>query len=140
LIFALFMVQPSPFYILDEIDAPLDEANIGRFIILLKHLVKSSQFLIITHNKRSIREADILYGITMEESGVSKVVSVKLKEREKESPEASSSVEAPAVSEAAEASSSVEAPAVSEVAEASSSVEAVEAEESPPAPAEQSFS
>ncbi|MCX6348545.1 MAG: chromosome segregation protein SMC [Candidatus Aureabacteria bacterium] len=82
LIFALFMVQPSPFYILDEIDAPLDEANIGRFIILLKHLVKSSQFLIITHNKRSIREADILYGITMEESGVSKVVSVKLKERE----------------------------------------------------------
>jgi chromosome segregation protein len=83
LIFALFMVQPSPFYILDEIDAPLDEANIGRFVILLKHLVKTSQFLIITHNKRTIREADILYGITMEESGVSKVVSVKLKGRDK---------------------------------------------------------
>lgn len=84
LIFSLFMVQPSPFYILDEIDAPLDEANIGRFVILLKHLVKTSQFLIITHNKRTIREADILYGITMEESGVSKVVSVKLKGRDKE--------------------------------------------------------
>ncbi len=78
LIFALFQVQPSPFYILDEIDAPLDEANIGRFSALLKELVSEAQFIIITHNKRSISEADILYGITMEESGVSKVVSVRL--------------------------------------------------------------
>ncbi len=78
LIFALFKVQPSPFYILDEIDAPLDESNIGRFSTLLKSLVKEAQFLIITHNKRSISEADILYGITMEESGISKVVSVRL--------------------------------------------------------------
>jgi chromosome segregation protein len=78
LIFALFKVQPSPFYILDEIDAPLDEANIGRFVTLLKTLASESQFIIITHNKLSISEADILYGITMEESGVSKVVSVRL--------------------------------------------------------------
>lgn len=78
LIFALFKVQPSPFYILDEIDAPLDEANIGRFVTLLKTLSSEAQFLIITHNKLSISEADILYGITMEESGVSKVVSVRL--------------------------------------------------------------
>lgn len=78
LIFALFRVQPSPFYILDEIDAPLDEANIGRFVTLLKSLSSESQFIIITHNKLSISEADILYGITMEESGVSKVVSVRL--------------------------------------------------------------
>ena len=78
LIFALFKVQPSPFYILDEIDAPLDEANIGRFVTLLKTLASEAQFIIITHNKLSISEADILYGITMEESGVSKVVSVRL--------------------------------------------------------------
>ncbi len=78
LIFALFQVQPSPFYILDEIDAPLDEANISRFSALLKSQIRAAQFIIITHNKRSISEADILYGITMEESGVSKVVSVRL--------------------------------------------------------------
>lgn len=78
LIFALFQVQPSPFYILDEIDAPLDEANISRFSDLLKSQIRQAQFIIITHNKRSISEADILYGITMEESGISKVVSVRL--------------------------------------------------------------
>ena len=80
LIFSLFKVQPSPFYLLDEIDAPLDEANIGRFVRLLRELVKSAQFVVITHNKRTIREADILYGITMQESGVSKIISVKLGE------------------------------------------------------------
>ena len=78
LVFSLFKVQPSPFYVLDEIDAPLDEANISRFVKLLKSLVSESQFIIITHNKRSISEADILYGITMEETGISKVVSVRL--------------------------------------------------------------
>lgn len=86
LIFALFKVQPSPFYILDEIDAPLDEANIVRFISLLKDLVREAQFIIVTHNKRSISEADILYGITMEESGVSKVVSVRLASPDEEKP------------------------------------------------------
>ena len=76
-IFALFRVQPSPFYILDEIDAPLDGLNISRFVRLLKSRSTEAQFLIITHNKQTIAEADVLYGITMEESGVSKVVSVR---------------------------------------------------------------
>ncbi len=76
LLFAIYMVRPSPFCILDEMDAPLDESNIGRFIDMLKKFVVQSQFLLITHNKRTIGFADALYGVTMEESGVSKVVSV----------------------------------------------------------------
>ncbi|MDP8214622.1 MAG: chromosome segregation protein SMC [Candidatus Euphemobacter frigidus] len=91
LIFALFKVQPSPFYILDEIDAPLDEANIGRFVELVKKLVAEAQFIIITHNKLSISQADILYGITMEESGVSKVVSVRLASGERDKKKAKAS-------------------------------------------------
>jgi chromosome segregation protein len=78
LLFAIYMVRPSPFCILDEMDAPLDESNINRFIRVLERFVGQSQFVIITHNKRTIAKADILYGVTMEERGVSKIVGMKL--------------------------------------------------------------
>jgi chromosome segregation protein len=80
LLFAIYMVRPSPFCILDEMDAPLDESNINRFIRVLERFVSQSQFIIITHNKRTIAKADILYGVTMEERGVSKLVGMKLSE------------------------------------------------------------
>ena len=78
LLFAVYMVKPSPFCLLDELDAPLDDANVGRFTDLLKRFLKYSQFLIITHNKRTIGVADSVYGITMQEKGVSKVISMRL--------------------------------------------------------------
>ena len=78
LLFAIYMVRPSPFCILDEMDAPLDESNINRFIKMLDRFVAQSQFVIITHNKRTIAKADILYGVTMEERGVSKLVGMRL--------------------------------------------------------------
>jgi energy-coupling factor transporter ATP-binding protein EcfA2 len=78
LLFAIYMVRPSPFCILDEMDAPLDESNINRFIKVLDRFVSQSQFIIITHNKRTIAKADILYGVTMEERGISKLVGMKL--------------------------------------------------------------
>jgi len=78
LLFAIYMVRPSPFCILDEMDAPLDENNINCFIRVLDRFVKQSQFIIITHNKRTIAKGDVLYGVTMEERGVSKLVGVKL--------------------------------------------------------------
>jgi chromosome segregation protein len=82
LLFALYMVKPSPFCLLDELDAPLDESNIHRFTNLLKQFVKDSQFIIITHNKSTVAAADALYGVTMQERGVSKTVSMRFnKER-----------------------------------------------------------
>ncbi|MCF7761518.1 MAG: chromosome segregation protein SMC [Cephaloticoccus sp.] len=77
LLFALYMVKPSPFCLLDELDAPLDESNIGRFTNLLKQFVSESQFIIITHNKRTVAAASAIYGVTMEERGVSKTVSMR---------------------------------------------------------------
>jgi len=77
LLFALYMVKPSPFCLLDELDAPLDESNIGRFTDLLKQFVDNSQFIIITHNKRTVSAAQAIYGVTMEERGVSKIVSMR---------------------------------------------------------------
>jgi chromosome segregation protein len=79
LLFAFFMVRPAPFCVLDEVDAPLDEANVTRFITLLRAFTHQSQFLIITHNKRTMETADILYGVTMETLGVSRILSAKLK-------------------------------------------------------------
>ena len=78
LIFAIFMVKPSPFCILDEVDAPLDDANIGKFNALLREMSSKSQFIIITHNKKTMELNDTLYGVTMEEPGVSKMVSIEL--------------------------------------------------------------
>lgn len=78
LVFATFMVRPSPFCLLDEVDAPLDDANTDRYNDLIQELAKKSQFIIITHNKRTMGTGDALYGITMEEQGVSKVVSVRI--------------------------------------------------------------
>lgn len=87
LIFGVFKVHPSPFCILDEIDAALDESNVGRFGYLLKDFAKIAQFIVITHNKRTIAHADVMYGITMQETGVSKIVSVKLSDERKQEQE-----------------------------------------------------
>jgi chromosome segregation protein len=78
LLFSIYQVKPSPFCVLDELDAPLDESNINRFIKMLDRFVQQSQFIIITHNKRTIAKADVLYGVTMEERGVSKLVGMRL--------------------------------------------------------------
>ncbi|MCK4359701.1 MAG: chromosome segregation protein SMC [Candidatus Cloacimonetes bacterium] len=78
LMFSIYLVKPSPFCVLDEIDAPLDDANINRFLHLLNKFSENTQFIIITHNKRTVEAVDYLYGITMEESGISKIVSVNL--------------------------------------------------------------
>ncbi|MBI4398063.1 MAG: hypothetical protein HY586_02945, partial [Candidatus Omnitrophica bacterium] len=78
LLFALFKIKPSPFCVLDEVDAPLDEANIDRFLSVLKSFLELTQFIIITHNRKTISMGDALYGVTMEETGISKLVSVRV--------------------------------------------------------------
>ncbi|MBI2002525.1 MAG: chromosome segregation protein SMC [candidate division NC10 bacterium] len=79
LLLALFTTRPSPFCVLDEVDAPLDDVNVERFITLLREMSQASQFIVISHNKRTMEAANILYGITMEEEGASKVISVRMK-------------------------------------------------------------
>ena len=78
LMFSLFKYRPSPFCLLDEIDAPLDDANIGRFVEMLQGMQDHTQFVLITHNRKTMEIADRLYGVTMEEPGVSKLISVQM--------------------------------------------------------------
>ena len=78
LLFAIYLVKPSPFCILDEVDAPLDDSNIDRFTRILNKFSNNTQFIVVTHNKRTMESANALYGVTMEEEGVSKLVSVRL--------------------------------------------------------------
>jgi len=79
LIFSLFLINPTPFCFLDEVDAPLDDANIGRFTELVEEVSQHSQFIVITHNKRTMQAAGVLYGVTMEEPGLSKIISVSMR-------------------------------------------------------------
>ena len=87
LLIAIFRYTPSPFCILDEVDAPLDESNVDRFTDMIRQMSRHTQFILITHNKRTMDIARLLYGVTMEEAGVSRIVSVKLEEQAPE-PEA----------------------------------------------------
>ncbi len=80
LLFGIYLVKPSPFCVLDEVDAPLDESNIYRFIRLLQEFKNQTQFIVITHNARTIEAADWIYGVTMEEPGVSRIVGVQLED------------------------------------------------------------
>ena len=77
LLFAIYLVKPSPFCILDEVDAPLDDANVDRFTRILRKFSDNTQFIVVTHNKRTMEAANALYGVTMEEEGVSKIVTVR---------------------------------------------------------------
>jgi chromosome segregation protein len=78
LLVGIFRYQPSPFCVLDEVDAPLDETNVGRLAEMIKGMAETTQFVIVTHSKRMMQAADLIYGVTMQEPGVSKVVSVRL--------------------------------------------------------------
>ena len=83
LLFAIYMVKPSPFCVLDELDAPLDDANIGRYTDILKEFTRYSQFLVITHNKRTMSVAQTIYGVTMQERGVTTLISMRFNGEEK---------------------------------------------------------
>ncbi|MEQ8685053.1 MAG: AAA family ATPase, partial [Imperialibacter sp.] len=80
LLFSIYLLKPAPFCIFDEVDAPLDDANIDKFNNIIRTFSKESQFIIVTHNKRTMSSTDIIYGITMIEQGVSRVVPVDLRE------------------------------------------------------------
>ena len=82
LLFSIYLSKPSPFCLMDEVDAPLDDANVGRFTLLLEEFKKTTQFIVITHNPRTMQAADNVYGVTMQEPGVSTIVGVRLAERE----------------------------------------------------------
>jgi chromosome segregation protein len=82
LLFSIYLTKPSPFCLMDEVDAPLDDANVGRFTRLLEEFKPDTQFLVITHNPRTMQSADAVYGVTMQEPGVSTIVGVRLGERE----------------------------------------------------------
>jgi len=90
LIFSIFLIKPTPFCLLDEVDAPLDDANVGRYNEMVKDMAQLSQFILITHNKRTMEIPDRLYGVTMEEPGISKLVGVDLKRKQKTSEKAAS--------------------------------------------------
>ncbi|MCK4655976.1 MAG: hypothetical protein KAT85_03070, partial [candidate division Zixibacteria bacterium] len=95
--------KPSPFCILDEVDAPLDDANIGRFLKMIKRFSEGTQFIIITHNKLTMEAADVLYGVTMHQHGVSQIVSVNLNSaEERDALLSEASVEEPQAEEAVE--------------------------------------
>ena len=79
LLFAIYQYKPSPYCVLDEVDAPLDDVNIQKFKRVLNSFAKETQFIVVTHNKLTMEAADYLYGVTMEKKGVSKLVSVKFK-------------------------------------------------------------
>src|SRR6185369_4442836 len=78
LLFSIYLSKPSPFCLLDEVDAPLDDSNVGRFTALLDNFKASTQFVVITHNPRTMHAADAVYGVTMQEPGVSTIVGVRL--------------------------------------------------------------
>ena len=84
LYFAILKVRPTPFCVMDEIEAALDEANVTRYVQYMRRLAKNTQFLVITHRRGTMEEADVLYGVTMQEQGVSKILTINLNDMAKE--------------------------------------------------------
>jgi chromosome segregation protein len=82
LLFAIYLIKPAPFCILDEVDAPLDDANVSKFTNMIRQFSENSQFIIVTHNKTTMSTVDIIYGVTMQEPGVSKLVPVDFRSLE----------------------------------------------------------
>ncbi len=80
LLFAIYLIKPAPFCILDEVDAPLDDANVGKFTNMIRQFSENSQFIIVTHSKMTMSTVDIIYGVTMQEPGVSKLVPVDFRD------------------------------------------------------------